>query len=564
MNANIGNTSTLPIRPTQASTVKTSNNRNVSSITELQNGNHGDFKIRLDNEVVYSISNKCKSLFVSHDGFIYSTDLHAEEFKKVQNIVKNVLGKFEYRLVTQEVLTFILSQQSQGFSAVEKDGVETDSSDAQKLWKSLIRAAHELKASDIHLKIKPNGMFSAVFFRIHGLLRPAIGFGNLSGDQLIRMMNAAVNFDAHKEGGDASKQFTLSKPNDSKVPVNFENGENIQIRVGVMPGSIPDTGKVSLRLLAVGASGVAKSYRELGFEYEQCELITEALQLPYGAILFTGPTGSGKSTAVLAGLKEIDKSKHVITIENPIENIVDNDSCIQCAVNEDVADLTFSNLLRSSLRNDPDVIFVGEVRENEIARTAARAAQTGHLMLSTLHVNHALEVPEALEHYGLELHKITERSFLRFIVAQRLVPALCIHCKIPLSQVEKVSHGVRRHVINRITEYFKNDIDSIYITNPVGCSMCHGFGVKDRKLIAEVVKIDRLARECILNRDSERWRRELTERGWRDMKYHAELRVKKGEICPVNVESELLTPFGTDTTDDDFNYSKFREAISSK
>lgn len=563
------NASTEPLHPIvtslESKKLIQGGNKQIFSITELHSGAHGNFHVPFENAVVIEICKNCTSIFVSQDGVVYTTDVRSTEFNKAKSIVKNTSGKFDYRLVSQEVLTFIRSQQIQETVLEEKKEDSTESSEAQKLWKSLCKAALEIKASDIHLRVKATG-YCAVFFRIDGQLRRASGFNSLNAGQVIRMMNAAVNFDAHKEGGDAAKQFTLATPNDSKVPVNFESGENLQIRVGVMPGSVTDTGKVSLRLLAVGTStGKPKSFEQLGFLNEQCALIRDAMNSPYGAILFTGPTGSGKSTGIVAALSEVDHRKHIITLENPIENIIDNDACIQCAVNEEIPDLTFSKLLRSALRNDPDVVMVGEVRDSDVASTCARAASTGHLVLTTLHVNNALEVPAALEYYGLALHTITERSFLRLIVAQRLVPKLCDNCKIPLVGADKNPNvNIESHVYKRLTEYFKESISSIFVANTGGCKNCDHCGVKGRALIAEVVKTDKLARDCILSRDSERWRKRLVENGWRDMKSHAEIRVIAGEICPVGVEGELLTPFGTDNLDDTFNYNKFRSDIAYK
>lgn len=515
---------------------------------------------------------KNSDIYICEDFTVFTTNVSSPSFGTARALLKKLHNTLNFIGVEEAVMSalraFLAANDGvavQNVSDRKQSVVSTDESPAEILFKQIIEAASKKGASDIHIKIPGLNEQAQVYIRVDGHLKRFEEFHNFPTEKIISMMNAAVNWTAQMKGGDSTKSFSLSMPTDAKIQVTLDDGSTLQIRLGVMPGHTENYGKCVLRLLADKGKGNTLTLEQLGFNVEQCALIREALRIPYGAFLFTGPTGSGKSTGIASALSEIDESRAINGIENPIENVIYSPTAIQSTVNEGVEELQSSSLLRSVLRCDPDIVMVGELRDTEVTAIAARAAQTGHLLLSTLHTNTALEIPQSLEYYGLPLHTITDMSFLRYAVAQRLVPMLCGKCKIRFVdfQLPQNSRSDLKYQFTRIQGYFAKYLDSIYVHNSNGCKDCGGSGYKGRALIAEVIKIDNVARKYILARDNQGWYRSLKERGWRDMKDHAEDRVKSGIVCPFEVEHELLTPFGVDSVEDTVNYTEFRNNLAS-
>lgn len=530
-------------------------NRVINSISDLKGEPSYDEHIQDDN--IKKILLIEKGIYVSRSGVVFTVDGKSEAFRKVSSMVKSSIPKWDYRIASEEVITHLkvvsgLIKQDVAESQ-EAEGDQEENSTAQQHLYSMISHALSEGASDVHLMIRPEGKPCAVLFRKYGRLQLQKKYNSLNKKLLTAMMKAAINYDAATKGGDSKKSFSFNAPNDAQVPIPIKNSESIRTRIGSMPSGNQSC-KISLRLLSVNSSGSIGSLTDLGFTTEQAELIRQGTEYPFGAIFFTGPTGSGKSTAIASGLNLVSHDRSVITLEQPVENVIDRDNIVQCPIDELSPDINWTRMLRAALRNDPDVIMIGEVRDPEVAQTATRAASTGHLVLTTLHVNTALEVPSALEYYGLQPYQLAERTFIRLIVAQRLLPKLCTNCR------KKLEHAAVSPTITRLKEYFKEKLSNIYIRNYEGCGSCIA-GIKGRTLIAEVVKVDSRGRQFILERKSEDWRRYLKSKGWFDMKDHAEQRVLAGDLCPQEAEHDLLTPFGVDSIDDTFDYADFRKRL---
>jgi type IV pilus assembly protein PilB len=240
--------------------------------------------------------------------------------------------------------------------------------------------------------------------------------------------------------------------------------------------------KVVIRLL--DRENFLATKTQLGFSQSNLELLDKLIKNPNGIILVTGPTGSGKSTTLYALLKELNNVRtNIITIEDPVEYRLDGINQVQ--VNPK-AGMTFANGLRSILRQDPDIIMVGEIRDAETAQIAVRASITGHLVLSTMHTNDASSTVTRLVDMGIEPYLVS--SSVVGVVAQRLVRKICNHCK---SNYE--ADGFEKQVLNE---------DHAVIHKGSGCSVCNGSGYKGRTAIHEVMPVNKDIRVLIDNKAS--------------------------------------------------------------
>ncbi len=324
-----------------------------------------------------------------------------------------------------------------------------------KLVDLLIRQAIDEKASDIH--IEPFKDKLEIRYRIDGVLyqipppAPHLHLPIVSRIKILAKMDIA------------EKRL----PQDGGISAKLED-RTVDLRISTLPTVWGE--KVVMRLLDKGA--VKLELTNLGFDPKQLTLIRKALEASYGLLFVTGPTGSGKSTTLYAALHEVmDPSKNIMTCEDPVEFKIDGIN--QVNVRNDIG-LTFAAALRSFLRQDPDIIMVGEVRDLETAQICTRAALTGHLVLSTLHTNDAPSAVTRLVDIGVP-HFLLTPSLL-IIVAQRLARKLCAKCKEPYE-----SSG-------QMVGDYKIKSDLIYRSK--GCEECNHTGYKGRVVIAEVMVIN--------------------------------------------------------------------------
>ncbi len=322
-----------------------------------------------------------------------------------------------------------------------------------KLVDHIISEGISLRASDIHLEVQEGAV--QVTYRIDGVLRPNTTLPRAVGTPLVSRIKIMSGLDIADR----------LRPQDGRARVSI-NGRRIDLRVSTLPASTGE--KVVIRILDTTASVLQLD--TLGVQAEDLERLTQLINLREGIILVTGPTGSGKTTTLYAALKTIQqRGVNIVTVEDPVEYKLNG--IVQVQVNEK-AGLTFATALRSILRQDPDVVLVGEVRDRETAGIAIQASLTGHLVLSTLHTIDAASSVARLLDIGIESYKIG--AALKGIVAQRLVRRLCASCK----QVTDTPISPRMHRwIPRDSPLFK----------PVGCDDCAGTGYLGRLALMEVL-----------------------------------------------------------------------------
>ncbi|MCA6363629.1 MAG: type II/IV secretion system protein [Bacteroidetes bacterium] len=323
---------------------------------------------------------------------------------------------------------------------------------------ALIAEARQLGSSDIHIEVYEERC--RVRIRIDGLLVERYTIGRNDYPPLINKIKIRANLDI------AEKRL----PQDGRIFFQQES-MRFDIRVSVLPTLHGE--KVVLRLLSNDATSIDIS--TLGFTEQQLRDYLEGVKQPHGMLLISGPTGSGKTTTLYATLKQLNKTTtNILTVEDPIEYTLEGINQVQ--LKESIG-LTFASALRTFLRQDPDIIMLGEIRDGETAQMAVRAALTGHLVLSTIHTNSAWGTVSRLADMGLAPFLIA--GTLNTSVAQRLVRLLCPHC----STEEKFDAALypRNYKAQRTVLTHKR---------PAGCASCHYTGYRGRKAIYEVIPID--------------------------------------------------------------------------
>ncbi len=345
-----------------------------------------------------------------------------------------------------------------------------------KIVDVLIDAAYQDKASDIH--IEPEEKNSLIRFRIDGVLHEVLRVPKVLHDRIITRIKvlSGLRTDEHMSAQDGKMRLSLEE-------------ENLDIRVSIIP--IAEGEKAVLRLL----SSRSREYTltDLGMSENDLKKVKAAYNKSYGMILSTGPTGSGKTTSIYAILKILNtREKNITTIEDPIEYRIKGANQVQ--VNQKT-NLTFANGLRSILRQDPNIIFVGEIRDFETAGIAVNAALTGHLVLSTLHTNDAATAIPRLTDMKVEPFLVA--STVNIIIAQRLVRKICDMCK---TTDEMTIDELKKHLPEDAIKKHFGDGTKLTLYKGKGCKICHNTGYNGRLGAFEVLEVTKAIRQLITER----------------------------------------------------------------
>lgn len=412
----------------------------------------------------------------------------------------------------------------------QEEGVVRDAPVA-KIVEVILRNAIEGGASDIH--IEPLEDKVRVRYRQDGVLHNSLFLPKKIGPAVVSRIKilSSLKIDERR------------KPQDGRFRI-IERGKQIDFRVSSLPVSLGE--KVAMRVLDK-EKGLL-SLEDLGVTGRNYNIIKESIFEPYGMILITGPTGSGKSTTLYAILKVLNKEGvNIVTLEDPVEYALEGIN--QSQVKPEIG-YTFATGLRSILRQDPDIVMVGEIRDKETAELAVHAALTGHIVLSTLHTNDSIGAIPRLIDMGVEPFLIA--SSLRVVAAQRLVRRICDLCKEEMKITEAMKETIERSLA-QIPENQKKEIDlsgKMRVFRGKGCPKCGGLGTKGRIGIFEVIDIN----EEIVNLmgdkvEEETLRKAVRDQGMLTMKQDGILKVLKGlttleEIDRATEEESLAVDLG--------------------
>src|SRR3989344_4868980 len=408
------------------------------------------------------------------------------------------LKNFSDKIKTTDDVRNLVKQETQG------DDLQTTTSTLE----IVIAGALATKASDIH--IQPQETTIRVRFRLDGVLQDIVDLPQKLYNLLLSRIKLASGLKLNIKQKAQDGRFTISVGED-----------NIEIRTSVLPGAYGET--IVLRLL--NPKTISLDIERVGMTQKQLAIVIEAAKKPDGMILNTGPTGSGKTTTLYSLLKHVNESGiNIITIEDPVEYHIKGITQTQIQKG-----YTFLEGLRSALRQDPDIIMVGEIRDSETARVAVDAALTGHLVLSTLHTNTAAgAIPRLID---LQVDTKVLGDSLTVAMAQRLIRRLCEKCKEQYSPNEE-EKKLLETILLAVPEGYKSEIPPSGVSvawKAKGCSECNNTGYKGREGIFEIISVDEAVEEVIIKSPSERdiWNASKSQ-GVLRMKEHGVLKVLKG------------------------------------
>ncbi len=368
------------------------------------------------------------------------------------------------RLFGQSELNSQLDEYTKGKEAAEEEldediySEDVNNSPIVQLVKSMIEQAVRQRASDIH--IEPMERQVRIRYRIDGTLYERNTYSHRILPALVARIKIIGGMDI------AEKR----KPQDGRITQVVDRLE-FDIRVSVLPTVYGE--KIVMRLTSKTALTRAK--KDLGFSDSELKVFDHIISNPHGILLVTGPTGSGKSTTLYTALSELNSSEvNIITVEDPVEANIDGINQVQT---NNKANLTFASALRSILRQDPDIIMIGEIRDTETASIAVQASITGHLVVSTLHTNSAASTVTRLEDMGIEPYLIADSTV--GVIAQRLVRRLCPACK-----EEYIPDAEEMALLN-----VKPQAEPLKIFRPRGCKLCDNTGYKGRIGVYEIMEL---------------------------------------------------------------------------
>ncbi len=383
-------------------------------------------------------------------------------------------------------------------------GVSYSDAPIVKLVNQLIVKAVQQNASDIHFEGTKD--YFVVRFRIDGTLHDYKKFSKKIQETVISRIKVMANLDVAE----------TRKPQDGAIRVNI-GIRTVDIRVSIVPSIAGE--KAVLRIL--DTSKELLGLESIGMSDKDIRLFEEKLRYPNGIILVTGPTGSGKTTTLYAALKRIaTRNKNIMTIEDPIEYRIDGVTQVQA---NPKLDLTFSNALKYFLRQDPDVILVGEIRDAETAKTAIAASLTGHLVLSTVHTNDAATTLARLIDMGVEPFLLA--SSLLLVVGQRLVRHVCNNCRVEAATKDEIKSMLLDYGY-KIDKHFEG----------VGCDKCKNTGFYGRVGIFELLNIDEDIKKLLIKKaDAKEIRKVAIENGIKTMFDDGMDKVKQSITTPEDV-----------------------------
>lgn len=340
---------------------------------------------------------------------------------------------------------------------------------AENVFHEIVRRADLMKASDIHLE--PGEGHLRIRFRVHGNLLVQRKLTGREGEEVLKSLKLEARLLASSVGTFQS----------SRIRLVLSHGKTLDLRVEVFP--TVDGESVVMRLLDF--KSIDRSLEQLNLPPEYHSQLLDSISKTSGLVIVTGPTGSGKTTTLYTVLQHLNaKDSKIITIEDPVEYRIRGFSQIQIEPDKGI---TFPNSIRSSLRSDPDVMLVGEVRDEETAKLAVAAAETGHLVFTTLHTNNAIETLSRLDRLGVDRYQL--QTLIRLVIAQRLVGVLCPSCK--------AGREVKEHERRLLDEFEIPCLPGHVVYEKRGCTRCNGVGTIGRTAVYSFFSPSETVRELM-------------------------------------------------------------------
>lgn len=440
---------------------------------------------------------------VAIDDISFMTNYQVEPAVATEKEVATAIDRYYGNQEAMKVAERYTKEREEKYNSLNKKEENTDNVDNAPivlLVNKMIEQAVRSRASDIH--IEPMEHQIRIRFRIDGVLNQIMAYDA----ELLPAVVARIKIIG---GMDISEK---RRPQDGRI-TSFVDRQEFDIRVSILPTVFGE--KVVMRLTS--KSGLTKNKKELGFNEEELKKFDQILKSPHGIILVTGPTGSGKSTTLYTALSELNvEGVNIITVEDPVEANVDGINQVQ--VNPK-ANMTFASALRSILRQDPDIIMIGEIRDSETAEIAVKASITGHLVVSTLHTNSAASTITRLADMGVEPYLIADSTV--GVIAQRLVRRLCPECKKPRKAVR-----LEKEVLMVPPE------EELTIYEPAGCHQCNHTGFLGRIGVYEIMPVTPRLREVISKKGSAAKIRETAlSEGMKTLRMSASRYVVDGTTC---------------------------------
>lgn len=455
-----------------------------------------------------------KTLVVLRSGKILSCQPSSRVIQNCR-IVMNERGLTAQAVypATQALIQFLLENAVEAPLGIAT--VEVSVSEQQQRLRLLVKAALDIEASDIHIEVRSH--VARIRMRKHGELF-------LHAEWLPKLAREVVSVAFNKETDHAISHFNPLVPMSASLPLTIDT-LSVRLRIASLPAH--DGYDVVLRILTTRDEKI-QTLKQLGYFPDQVAMLEKAIALPYGSVILSGPTGSGKTTTLASCMQLVDMRRKVFTIEDPVEKLVGHTT--QVPVNTEHYDRDFASMARTVLRMDPDVIVLGEMRDEETAAVMLRAAITGHLVFSTVHTNSAVGIITRLVELGVSASLLSTPDVLTCLICQRLVPTLCKHCCIAVEDS-------RRHTKN-LPRWQATFGDQARLVRARGmrCEVCRNLGIQGRTVIAEMIWLDEWGRRYIQSNNIYGWQQYLIQNGWKSYAQRLIELVLTGQVDPLDAE----------------------------
>lgn len=433
---------------------------------------------------------------------------------------------------TQALIQFLLENAVESTAGVTT--IEVSVSEQQQRLRLLVKAALDIEASDIHIEVRSH--VARIRMRKHGELF-------LHAEWLPKLAREVVSVAFNKETDHTSSHFNPLIPMSASMLLEIDKIA-VRLRIASLPAH--DGYDVVLRILTTRDEKI-QTLRQLGYFPDQIAMLEKAIALPYGSVILSGPTGSGKTTTLASCMQLVDMRRKVFTIEDPVEKLVAHTT--QVPVNTEHYDRDFASMARTVLRMDPDVIVLGEMRDEETASVMLRAAITGHLVFSTVHTNSAPGIITRLVDLGLPTARLATPDVLTCLICQRLVPTLCKHCCISVNDSQR-----HRKNSPRWEAIFGEEARFVRARG-LRCDECRNLGIQGRTVVAEMIWIDEWGRRYIQSNNIYGWQQYLAQNGWQSYADRLMSLVLSGRVDPLDAE-KIIGPLDKQRYELRFDYRK--------